>query len=195
MKEFIDIKTQVKYRYNVKDIFLVYIRRSNGKPKLLYAGNSPSVAFDKYYSLKVFFRDRKYLKIKPIGDTKEHDILGINGVDKKPEKKMPAFHKCNYSRVSIRHISNIPETLLEEFKLSIDGIHDTDNFLMTLNRSISYLMAYFVSLTREQRKEFFDSNLKELVRHKILSGGDNTNQIKNFLVESQNEIKEEDELL
>lgn len=195
MKEFIDIRTQIKYTYNAKDLFFVYIRRSNGKMKLLYAGNSISIAFEKFYTLKVFLRDRKYLKMKPLGDIKEHDILGSSGVDRKPEKKIGALHRCNYKTVNLRHISNIPETLLEDFKLHIDGVYDENNCLMTINRAIPYLMAYLVSLSKDQKKEFFETYLQDIVKHKILSGGDNTNQVKKFLIKNQNEDKDDDKEL
>lgn len=185
MKEFMDVRTQLKYQYNEKDLFMVYVRRSNGKLKLLYCGVVPEKAFNLFYTFKIFKNDRKYLKIKPLNSDKELDILTDSGKDKKPDQNRGGKYTANYSKVCMRNISNIPETLRDDFKMKIDGIRTNEKSLITINKSIPLLMSYLVTLEREQIEAIFEIGKTNIIRHVILSGGDNTQEIKEILIGEQ----------
>ena len=185
MKEFIDVRTQQIYKYNDKDIFSVYVRRSNGKKKLIHVGLVPQKAFDIYYSFKIFKLDRKYLMIKPLNNANEVEILSLAGVDKKPDRKCGGSFKANFSRSNLRNISNVPESLRIEFKKKIEGLLDDEDKLMTINRAIPILMSYFLTLDDDQIESINAIGKKELLRQVILSGGDNTAKIKIALIEDQ----------
>ena len=64
---------------------------------------------------------------------------------------------------------------------------------MSVNKLIPLLMANFASLTREEQLQLINSAIKVMAKHKILSGGDNTREIKKTLIEEQE--KQEDDII
>lgn len=200
MKEYLDPTSRLVYKHHEKDIFSVYVRRSNGKLKLLYCGLMPSKAFPLFHQLKIFKLDRKFLKVtlfNPISNTQKSEVtlLAVSGKDKKPVKTCGGRYSANYSKDSIRNISNVPETLKSEFKARIDGMMDEDNKLITINKAVPFILAYVVSLPTESLISCMKSGEENYLKHVMLSGGDNTYKIKNELLKEQNyeqELSEDD---
>ena len=178
---FIDLRTNNKFEFKPKDVFLVTIRRSNGKPKPIYTGLVASRAFEIYHNLKIFIHDRKYLAIKRSNEAQEILIYKESGKDPKVRSFIGYKIKPNFTSKVIQNVTNIPVSLYDTFKVAAKTHKNELGAIMTVNKLIPILMAHFGDLTHEEQLNLISSAMKVMARHKILSGGDNTHEIKSLL--------------
>ncbi len=190
--KYIDLKTGKEFLFVSKDIFLVTIRRSNGKPKPIYTGLVASKAFDLYHNLKIFRNDMKYLTVKRLGVDQEIPIFKDSGKEPKVKSFLSYRIKPNYHTRIIQNLTNIPVTCFEAFKASAETHKTESGSFMTVNKLIPILMSHFSSLTHDEQLELLSSALKVMAKHKILSGGDNTREIKETLLTNQEDLEDEE---
>jgi hypothetical protein len=177
---FIDLHNNNQYTFLPKDIFLVYIRRSNGKSKPIYTGLIPSKAFELYHSLKIFKNDRKYLMIKREG--RESKIYSLAGTDEKIKSHLGYKIKPNFEQKLLQNITGTPVTCFTTFKAMAETHQN-----MSVNKLIPLLICNFISLTHNDQIGLINSSLEIISKHKILSGGDNSRDILSALEKMQND--------
>ena len=181
MKEFFDLAKNKKFTFEDKAIFSVYVRRNNGKRKLIFASANASKAFDTYHTFKIFKRDRKYLEVKM--NNEDIEVYSESGKD--PRAKSFKGYKTmpNYEKKILQNITNIPVTLHEEFVKTLEFCKSETNSELSVNKCIPLLIANFCSLAREERDKMIKNSFVLVAKHKVLSGGNNTEEIKRMMQE------------
>lgn len=166
-------------------LFFVYIRRSQCAKRLIYSGTSIEDALDAYYSFKIFETDYKYLQL----DTTEI-IYRLSGTGVRKSYK-GIKSKSNFAKKNIL-LTNTSLELVNRFNDICRTVKTVKGKPMSSAKMIALLMAKFCMLSDTSRDEIISQCTSELTRYELLSGGNNTKDIKEYLI---NTIKETDELL
>lgn len=165
-------------------VYSVYTRRSNCVKRLIHSGKDINAALKAYHSFKVFQQDYKYLFYTYEG--KEVMLYRTSGEGSRPnyqgKKLLP-----NHRSIPIQ-VNGIPETLYKSFKESLVGIRDKDNFSISVTSTLPVLMAYFIQLTDDDRKTLIASMQETIIKNMILSGGDNTKEVRDYLISETDEL-------
>jgi hypothetical protein len=101
----------------------------------------------------------------------------------------------NYVKKKLQ-LSGIPRTLWDKFVEASKKLTTKDNEKIHHSKVFPYLLVYFYSLPEEDKRKLIETYHDEVMRQVILSGGDNNNLVKKFLVKEATEGEvEEEELL
>lgn len=187
MKQYYYAPTNLTYNFSETDHICVYIRRSNGKKKILFASLNPQSAFDFYDKFKVFDGDIKYLQIDNGSSFKV--LLRQSGTGARPKNYIGVKEEVNFKVGAIPNMPNVPITLLNALKEctpyhSIPNTHKR----VTRNKLICALLSYFVSLDCDQRQKLLEVAFKEYYIHKMKSGGNPVEEIKDIMAKVNDEL-------
>jgi hypothetical protein len=161
-----------------KTVFTVYTRRSNCRKKVIYTGTNINKALEVFHGFKVFANDYKYLMYNEAGI--DHIIYRNVGEGKRASYQ-GKHEGGNYKRKRLQN-DTIPLSLWQAFEKALVGIN------LTPQKALPILLASFYRLSDSAKAELIEINMPEVIRQVMLSGGDNTKEIKEYLVaESQAE--------
>jgi hypothetical protein len=156
-----------------KTVFVVYTRRSNSPKRLIHTGNNLETALTVYTSFKVFKGDFKYLFW--VNGMVEHLIYRATSSQvRAPMKGKRNSISYNYKQVQC---NTVPTSLISDLLKALkpfDGL--------TINNGVPYLIAHFCSLSYEERIILLANAKSQITRHVILSGGDNSKDVKDYLI-------------
>lgn len=184
MKKIPDLIANKVLEFPAKTVFTVYVRRSNCKKKVIYTGTDIQKALDTFHSFKVFHKDYKYLMFTELG--LEHIIYRNVGEGKRPSMQGKR-EGSNHLRKRMQ-IESIPISLWQAFENKLVGLHDSKGKLITPSRVIPVLISEFCYFEKEMCRELINDFDDEITKHIILSGGDNTRAVKEYLTK---EVEEE----
>lgn len=184
MKKIPDLIANKVLEFPAKTVFTVYVRRSNCNKKVIYTGTDINKALNIFHSFKVFKKDYKYLMYSELG--LEHIIYRNVGEGKRPPMQGKR-ERSNHLRKRMQ-IESIPLSLWQAFETKLTGLHDIKGKLITPSRVIPKLIAGFCVLEKEQCLDLINDLESEITKHIMLSGGDNTRAIKDYLTK---EVEEE----
>ena len=161
-------------------VFTVYSRRSNCPKRVLYTGKDIHKALSTFHTFKVFSQDYKYL-VYHDGHL-EHIIYRTAGEGKRASYQ-GRRSGANYHKKRVQ-IESIPLHLWEVFNKAARELTDDSGLAMTASSVLPYMMAHFYCLNLEDRQALIKKYDSELMQQIILSGGDNTKKIKEYLTEN-----------
>ena len=188
MKKKADVIAGKILEFPLNTVFSIYTRRSNCKKKLIHAGKSLDKALDIFHKLKVFDKDYKYLMFRQGGV----DQIIYRNAGEGHRAKMQGSNRGKPHEIRKRmQIESIPITLWDSFNLAVQNIV-IEGKEISVSRVLPRLVSYFINLSEEEKIKLLEDNYLEVVRHTYLSGGDNTEAVKKFLVK---ELEEEEGLL
>jgi len=184
MTSYFDKSSGVHLDLKDSQIFNVYTRRSNCPKRLIYSGNDIDKAIDTYNTFKVFKGDYKYVYLQ------DGTILyRTQGTGVRPsyrgKKLIPNFKK------SLLPIRNMPSALLEELKTKNSLLLSPQGSKLSLASTILILISTFCEFSEEERQNIITESYGDIVKYQMLSGGDNTVKIKDYL----SSIVKDDDLL
>jgi hypothetical protein len=173
MKTFTDPTSRIQYTFEEKEVISVYLRRSNGKKRLLFSSLNATKAFDMFHHTAVFKGDMKYLETNDKEMSRR--LLFQKGIDIPPVKLNRAGRKreASYKINALPGISNVPNTLITDLDavLETQFIPDTSKHL-SRNKLMQMLLAYYVSLKEDDRKQLNKDSHWAYSLQRVKSGGD-----------------------
>lgn len=182
-KKAYDPATNKLMDFEANTVFTVYTRRSNCAKKVIYTGKDINKALKIFHNFKVFDRDYKYLMFLEGGI--EHILYRNVGTGVRP-KMQGRREGMNYLRKRVQ-IESVSLSLWNEFYEQLKVLKKTRGAKAPPSVVIPHLIAYFCSLTPEQQMEFLNDTYDSVMKHIILSGGDNNKKIQEHLVATEAE--------
>jgi hypothetical protein len=169
-KYFCPIK-RTEYLFEENEVLNVYVKRSNGKRKLLNSFTRIQDAFEFFHSFKVFQNDYKYLiAVSPKSELK---ILIQRGEGERNDLHKGRYFSDRYARGIIPQVMDVPCSLLEGVKTILDKTVNPHTYKkVSRNSLIPMLLSYFASLTEDEVKSFIHREYINLLNYKIKSGAD-----------------------
>ena len=188
MKTYTDKITQKTISYDDSDLFIIKTRSGKNLKtiKKIFDSENIDQAFNEFYSLLTIIGNQKYLyRVRGSDRTSEGElVLRMRGQanpipldDLRMKHKQP---KINIQTASIANLTNCPLSLSLEINKEDFSQYPASMTRWTKIKLIYALLAYFTSLTREQKISLLREADKQLIKHKELSG---------YSIEEENLIK------
>lgn len=174
MKQYTDPISRLTYKFKEEEVISVYLRRSNGKKRLVFSSRSPQKSFTFYHSVKTFMMERKYLTAKVDGF--EIELMAESGTDRKPlSPRRGVKAETNYHYATIPGIPKVPKTMNDALMKLLNAQRVPNSMdKITRNRLIPMLLSYYVSLSQEERDKLNTKSDEEYIKQKMKSGGNMT---------------------
>lgn len=171
-------------KFRAGTVFTVYTRRSNCNKRLIHSGTDYERALERFNTFKVFSGDYKYLNVLAPNSNAEEILMRTTGEGTR-QNYQGKHIKPNYEK-KLLQIGNIPMSLYKEFSENTGDLSVTQVILA--------LMADFVTMATEQKKELMRDTEETILTYKMDSGLDNTKEVRDYLITNVN-TRVDDELL